>query len=71
MADAATLQTELDELRALKLKLIRSGGVQEWNEGGHRIKRYSFREIDDAIARLERELTAVSGGNFHFAEPSL
>lgn len=69
MADVAAMQLELTELRALKLKLIRSGGVAEYSSGGKRIKRFTLREIGDAINELERQISAYSGGNFHLACP--
>lgn len=69
MADVAAMQLELTELRTLKLKLIRSGGVAEYSTGGKRIKRYSLKEINDAINELERQITGYSGGNFHLACP--
>lgn len=69
MADVATLQTELTELRALKLKLIRSGGVEEYSSGGKRIRRYTLKEINDAIRELECELNALGGGTFQLIAP--
>lgn len=69
MADVAAMQTELAALRTLKLKLIQTGGVAEYSSGGKRIRRYSLKEINDAINELERQITAFSGGNFHLACP--
>lgn len=69
MADVAAMQTELTALRALKLKVINSGGVAEYSTGGKRIKRYSLKEINDAINELERQIAGYSGGNFHLACP--
>lgn len=69
MADVAAMQLELTELRALKLKLIRSGGVEEYATGGKRVRRYSLKQINDAINELERQITAYSGSNFHLAMP--
>ena len=69
MADVAAMELELSELRTLKLKLIRSGGVEEYSSGGKRIRRFSLKQINDAINELERQLAAYSGSNFHLACP--
>lgn len=57
-----TLAEELDLVNALLLQAASGGGVAEWQEGAHKVKHYSLKDLLDWRDRVDNALFQSQGG---------
>ena len=57
-----TPEEELDLVNSLLRKAASGGGVAEWQEGQHKVKHYSIRELLDWRDRLQNEIYQSTNG---------